>query len=109
MNFNKITEEDSLHQNLDLLDTIDLLHGINNEDQKVAKAVQLIIPDIEKFINSRHRNLFLAKVVDEHNKLNLKTSKLKGLPKRDSKDLRVYNLPQRNKIFIDLISIYLLS
>ena len=57
MNFNKITEEDSLHQNLDLLDTIDLLHGINNEDQKVAKAVQLIIPDIEKFINSAYKNM----------------------------------------------------
>ena len=57
MNFNKITEEDSLHQNLDLLDTIDLLHGINNEDQKVAKAVQLIIPNIEKFINSAYINM----------------------------------------------------
>ena len=57
MNFNKITERDSLHQNLDLLDTIDLLHGINNEDQKVAKAVQLIIPDIEKFINSAYKNM----------------------------------------------------
>ena len=57
MNFNKITESDSLHQNLDLLDTIDLLHGINNEDQKVARAVQLIIPDIEKFINSAYKNM----------------------------------------------------
>ena len=57
MNFNKITESDSLHQNLDSLDTIDLLHGINNEDQKVAKAVQLIIPDIEKFINSAYKNM----------------------------------------------------
>ena len=57
MNFKKITESDSLHQNLDLLDTIDLLHGINNEDQKVAKAVQLIIPEIEKFINSAYKNM----------------------------------------------------
>ena len=57
MNFNKITESDSLHQNLDSLDTIDLLHGINNEDQKVAKAVQLIIPDIEKFINSAYKKM----------------------------------------------------
>ena len=57
MNFNKITESDSLHQNLDLLDTIDLLHGINNEDQKVAKAVKLIIPDIEKFIDSAYKNM----------------------------------------------------
>ena len=57
MNFKKITESDSLHQNLDLLDTIDLLHGINNEDQKVAKAVQLIIPEIEKFINTAYKNM----------------------------------------------------
>ena len=52
MNFKKITESDSLHLNLDLLSTIDLLHGINNEDQKVATAVQLIIPEIENFVNA---------------------------------------------------------
>ena len=32
------------------------------------------------------------------------TEMFKGLPKRDSKDLRVYNLPNKNKIFIDLIT-----
>ena len=57
MNFNKITESDSLHQNLDLLSTADLLHGINNEDQKVATAVQIIIPEIEKFVNAAYENM----------------------------------------------------
>ena len=57
MNFKKITESDSLHQNLDLLSTADLLHGINNEDQKVAIAVQLIIPEIEKFVNAAYENM----------------------------------------------------
>ena len=57
MNFKNITESNSLHQNLDLLSTIDLLHGINNEDQKVATAVQLIIPEIEKFVNAALENM----------------------------------------------------
>ena len=57
MNFKKITESDSLHQNLDLLSTEDLLHGINNEDQKVATAVQIIIPEIEKFVNVAYENM----------------------------------------------------
>lgn len=83
-----------------------MLRKLNKKEisQHLKNIQTLGYTKIEKFINSNHRNLFLAKVVDEHNKLNLKTSKLKGLPKRDSKDLRVYNLPQRNKIFIDLIS-----
>ena len=46
----------------------------------------------------------LKKVISEHKILNLKTSKYKGLRKRDSKDLRLYNLPNVDKIFIDLIS-----
>ena len=57
MNFKKITESDSLHQNLDLLSTVDLLHGINKEDQKVATAVQLIIPEIEKFVNAAYEKM----------------------------------------------------
>ena len=57
MNFKKITESDSLHQNLDLLATEDLLYGINNEDQKVATAVQIIIPEIEKFVNAAYENM----------------------------------------------------
>lgn len=47
----KITESDSLHQDLDLMSTSELLTGINQEDHKVSKAIQLILPDIEAFIN----------------------------------------------------------
>ena len=57
MNFKKITESDSLHQNLDLLSTENLLYGINNEDQKVATAVQIIIPEIEKFVDAAYENM----------------------------------------------------
>ncbi len=57
MNFKKITESDSLHQNLELLDTIDLLYGMNSEDQKVAKAVQLIVPEIGEFVNAAYNNM----------------------------------------------------
>ena len=37
---NRITESDSLHNNLEKMSTLELLHGINHEDQKVALAVE---------------------------------------------------------------------
>ena len=46
-----------LYIKLDLQSTVDLLQGINNEDQKVATAVQLIIPEIEKFVNAAYENM----------------------------------------------------
>ena len=48
--FNKITETSSLHDNLESLSTKELLHKINEEDQKVALAVQKVIPQIEKLV-----------------------------------------------------------
>lgn len=48
----KITEEESLHSNLELLTTNELLIGINTEDQKVASAIQLILPNIATFIDA---------------------------------------------------------
>jgi N-acetylmuramic acid 6-phosphate etherase len=48
----RITESDSIHQNLELMSTIDLLTGINQEDQKVALAVQKIIPEIASFVDT---------------------------------------------------------
>ena len=47
---NRITESDSLHNNLEKMSTLDLLKGINQEDQKVAIAIQKIIPEISKFV-----------------------------------------------------------
>lgn len=42
----KITESDSLYQNLEKMDTLSLLEGINAEDKKVAFAVEKAIPQI---------------------------------------------------------------
>ncbi len=49
---NKITEQDSLYRHLESMSTRELLNNINNEDQKVALAVQKIIPQIEVFVDA---------------------------------------------------------
>jgi len=51
MEFIKITEQDSLYDNLEHMSTNSLLQNINNEDQKVALAVEKSIPQIEKLVN----------------------------------------------------------
>lgn len=50
MAFQKITESDSLYNNLDQMSVRELLEGINNEDRKVAIAVGNEIPQIEKLV-----------------------------------------------------------
>ena len=50
MAFSKITEQDSLYNDLEKKSISELLHNINTEDQKVALAVQKIIPQIEYLI-----------------------------------------------------------
>lgn len=50
MNFIKVTEQPSLHDDLDKKTIREILTGINQEDQKVAIAVQQTIPDIEKLV-----------------------------------------------------------
>ena len=47
---NRITESDSLHNDLEKMSTLELLQGINQEDQKVALAIQKILPEIGAFI-----------------------------------------------------------
>ncbi len=42
-----ITERDSLYRHLEEVSTLELLENINREDQKVALAVQAVIPKIE--------------------------------------------------------------
>lgn len=42
----KVTELSSLHDDLEQKNTLELLQGINQEDQKVALAVEQCIPDI---------------------------------------------------------------
>jgi N-acetylmuramic acid 6-phosphate etherase len=51
MAFIKITEQSSLHNELEKKSVRELLEGINAEDQKVAIAVQNAIPQIEKLVS----------------------------------------------------------
>ena len=50
MSFIKITEQPSLHEDLEQLSVRSLLEGINEEDQKVALAVRSCIPHIERLV-----------------------------------------------------------
>jgi len=49
--FEKITEKDSLYDNLEKMSIHDLLVNINNEDKKVPLAVEKAIPQIEKLVS----------------------------------------------------------
>jgi len=48
----KITEQESLHEHLEQKTTKEMLEGINHEDQKVALAVEKIIPAIIKLVDT---------------------------------------------------------
>ena len=48
----KITEKDSLYDNLEQMPVKHILEAINTEDQKVASAVNLCIPEISKFVEA---------------------------------------------------------
>lgn len=50
MSFQKITESSSLYDNLDKMSVLELLTGINREDQKIAIAVEKEIPKIEQLV-----------------------------------------------------------
>ena len=51
MAFQRITEADSHYRDIEKMTVSEMLTNINTEDQKVAKAVQLAIPQIEKLVN----------------------------------------------------------
>lgn len=46
------TESQSHHSHLDEMSTIDILNGINEEDHKVAPAVAMAIPQIERLVEA---------------------------------------------------------
>ena len=46
-----ITESESLYDGLEEMSTMDLLQNINREDQKVAPAVQLVIPKVGQLVD----------------------------------------------------------
>lgn len=48
----KTTEKDSLYQNLEKMSVSEILIGINNEDQKIALAVENEIPSIQKVVKT---------------------------------------------------------
>jgi len=50
----RVTEETSLHRHLEKMSTIELLTGINQEDKKVADAVELVLPKIAELVDSLH-------------------------------------------------------
>jgi N-acetylmuramic acid 6-phosphate etherase len=52
MKFTKTTEESSLYHALESMTTQELLININQEDQKVALAVQECIPSIQKLVDA---------------------------------------------------------
>lgn len=51
MSFTKITEQPSLYNNLEQKSVLEILTDINNEDKKVALAVEKAIPQIEKLVS----------------------------------------------------------
>lgn len=53
----KITESPSNYGNLDQMSTEELLRGINNEDKKVAYAVEKIIPAIRAFVDACYERM----------------------------------------------------
>ncbi len=53
----RITETDSLYQNIEKMDTSEILVSINKEDQKVALAVQRAIPQIHIFVDQAYQRL----------------------------------------------------
>lgn len=52
MNFKKITETPSNHDNLEELDTLSILTKMNEEDQKVASAVANVIPKVRLLVDA---------------------------------------------------------
>ena len=50
--FKKITEQSSLHEHLEQQSISSLLKGINEEDKKVALAIEEVLPQIEKLVDA---------------------------------------------------------
>ncbi len=54
---NRITESESLYNDLDRMTTSELLLSINQEDQKVALLVQSKLPQIEKLVDAVYQQM----------------------------------------------------
>ena len=54
---NRITESESIYNDLDRMTTSELLLSINQEDQKVALLVQSKLPQIEKLVDAVYQQM----------------------------------------------------
>ena len=52
MSYKKITEQASLYDDLEKTSTLQLLRNMNEEDRKVAKAIENVIPQIEELVDA---------------------------------------------------------
>tara|TARA_B100000579_G_scaffold226058_1_gene185108 strand:- start:67 stop:882 length:816 start_codon:yes stop_codon:yes gene_type:complete len=52
MSIKKVTEQDSLYNNLENLSTTELINSIHNEDKKICSAVQKVLPLISKLVDA---------------------------------------------------------
>lgn len=52
MDYKKITETPSNHDNLELMDTTTILQKMNEEDKKIAHAVEKTIPQVTKLVDA---------------------------------------------------------
>lgn len=53
----KTTEQDSLYRHIDKMSTTEMLSNINREDQKVADAIQHVIPDITLLVDAIYNKM----------------------------------------------------
>lgn len=51
MSFRKVTEEDSIYDDLENLSTIELINSIHEEDKKICSSVQKVLPLLSKLVD----------------------------------------------------------
>ena len=52
MSIQKVTEQDSLYDNLEDLSTSELVNSIHNEDKKICSSIQKVLPFITKLVDA---------------------------------------------------------
>ena len=52
MSIQKITEQDSIYDNLENFSTSELINSIHNEDKKICSSVQKVLPSISKLVDA---------------------------------------------------------
>ena len=52
MSIQKVTEQDSMYDNLENLSTTELVNSIHNEDKKICSSIQKVLPLISKLVDA---------------------------------------------------------